>query len=158
MTLPQCRAARLGALAVVLAACSGAKTTGGAGSCEASPRYPTAIGCAYVFGKVIDSAGLALDSIDGVIRLSDACACSSPRLESDDNGVYATVVHRLARSRGFTDTATATVVALASAPKYPRHVTGAAYFDTSRVVLHFVPMGAVPPPSEVNLRIFIPGR
>ncbi|MEP7384343.1 MAG: hypothetical protein ABI910_21885 [Gemmatimonadota bacterium] len=145
-------------LAVVLAACSGAKATAGTGACEASPRYPTAIGCAYVFGKVTDSAGVALDSIDGIIRLSDACACSSPRLESDDIGVYATVVHRLPRSSGFSDTATATVVALASAPKYPRHVTGAAYFDTSRVVLHFVPLGTVPPPSEVNLRIVIPGR
>lgn len=121
-------------------------------------RYPDAIGCAYVFGKVTDSAGVGLDSIDGLVRLADACTCSSPRLESDDNGTYALVVHRLPRSRGFSDTATATVVALASAPKYPRHITGAAYFDTSRVMLHFARMGEVPPPSEVNLRIFIPGR
>lgn len=146
------------ALAFAVAACSGETATAGTGACEPSSRYPTAIGCAYVFGKVTDSAGVALDSVDGVVRLPDGCTCSSPRLESDDNGVYATVVHRLPRSRGFSDTATATVVALASAPKYPRHVTGAAYFDTSRVVLHFVPMGKVPPPSEVNLRIFIPGR
>lgn len=145
-------------VAVALAACGSERATAGTGSCEPSPRYPTAIGCAYVFGKVTDSAGVALDSIDGLVRLPDNCSCSSPRLESDENGVYATVVHRLPRSRGFADTATATVVALASAPKYPRHVTGAAYFDTSRVVLHFVPMGQVPPPSEVNLRIFIPGR
>lgn len=161
MTLPQCRGRApllLGALAVVVVACSGAKTTAGSGSCEPSTRYPTAIGCAYVFGKVTDSAGVALDSIDGLVRLSDGCSCSSPPIASDDNGIYATVVHRLPRSRGFSDTATATVVALASAPKYPRHVTGAAYFDTSRVLLHFVPMGAVPPPTEVNLRIVIPGR
>ena len=161
MTLPQCRARTLvvlGAVTVVFAACSGAKATAGTGACEPSTQFPTAIGCAYVFGKVSDSSGVPLDSIDGLIRLSDACACSSPRLESDENGTYATVVHRLPRARGFSDTATATVVALASAPKYPRHVTGAAYFDTSRVVLHFVPMGAVPPPTEVNLHIFIPER
>jgi len=161
VTLRQCRGIALLAAVcavAVLAACSGEAATAAAGACAPSARYPTAIGCAYVFGKVTDSAGVPLDSIDGLVRLSDACTCSSPRLEGDDNGTYALVVHRLPRSRGFSDTATATVVALASAPKYPRHFTGAAYFDTSRVVLHFVPMGEVPPPTEVNLRIFIPGR
>ena len=143
---------------VVLAACSGAEPTVVDGTCEPTPRYPTAIGCAYVFGRVTDVTGAALDSIDGLVRLSDACACSSPRLEGDANGVYATVVHRLPRTSGFSDTATATIVALASAPKYPRHVTGAAYFDTARVVLRFARLGETPPPTEVNLRITIPPR
>lgn len=139
--------------ASALGACSSGETTAASGACEATTRYPNAIGCAYVFGKVTDVAGVALDSIDGIIRLGDACACSSPRLEGDANGVYASVVHRLPRTSGFSDTASATVVALASAPKYPRHVTGAAFFDTARVVLRFARIGAVPPPSEVNLRI-----
>jgi len=143
---------------VAVGACSSSPPSTGPGSCQPTARYPNAIGCAYVFGKVTDTRGVALDSIDGLIRLSDACACSSPRLEGDENGVYATVVHRLARSSGFADTATATVVALASAPKYPRHITGAAYFDTLQLVLRFAPLGQAPPPNEVNLRIPLPGR
>lgn len=142
----------------LVAACSEAAPAASDAACQATPRYPTAIGCAYVFGSVRDTAGAALDSVDGSIRLGDACACSSPRIESDGNGVYSTIVHRLPRAAGFADTASATVVALASAPKYPRHVTGAAYFDTSRVVLRFVPLGEVPPPMEVNLRIPLPRR
>lgn len=143
---------------MALVACSDGGAAPGTGSCTPSVRYPNAIGCAYVYGTVTDTRGVALDSVDGLIRLGDDCACSSPRVEGDDNGVYATVVHRLPRSGGFADTATATVVAQASAPKYPRHITGAAYFDTSRVVLRFVPMGASPPPTQVNLRIPLPGR
>lgn len=147
-----------GAFVVALAACGDGGAAPGTGSCTPSARYPNAIGCAYVYGTVTDTRGVALDSVDGLIRVGDDCACSSPRLDGDDNGVYATVVHRLPRSGGFADTATATVVAQASAPKYPRHITGAAYFDTSRVLLRFVPMGASPPPTQVNLRIPIPGR
>ena len=124
--------------------------------CLASERYPNAIGCAYVYGKVTDTSGVSLDGIDGSIRLGDACVCSSPRIEADDNGAYGTIVHRLPRPAGFSDTATGTVTVLASASKYPRHVTGAAYFDTMRVVLQFVPIGATPPGHEVNLRIPLP--
>ena len=141
-----------------VAACSDSTSRTGPGTCEASARYPNAIGCAYVYGKISDSRGAPMDSIEGIVRLGDACVCSSPRLEGDDNGVFATVVHRLPRSGGYSDTASATVVALASARKYPRHETGAAFFDTSRVVLRFAPIGAVPTPLEVNLRITIPGR
>lgn len=161
-TAPFATRARLAAVAAVLCAtltaCGSESAAPGTGSCAPNVRYPDAIGCAYVYGKVTDARGVALDSIDGLVRLDDACRCSSPRLEGDENGVYATVIHRLPRSGGFADTATATIVAQASAPKYPRHVTGAAYFDTLRIVLHFVPMGASPPPTEANLRIPIPGR
>jgi len=144
----------LAALAVF--ACGGSAHPIGPGACASTARHPNAIGCAYVYGTVTDGRGMALDSIDGLVRMSDACACSSPRVEGDDNGVYAVVVHRLPRPAGFADTATATVVALASAPKYPRHITGAAYFDTLRLVVRFAPIGAVPPPTEVNLRIPLP--
>ena len=143
---------------VALAACGGGDATVVDGACAATPRYPDAIGCAYLFGRITNTLGVALDSIDGLVRLPDACTCSSPRLEGDDNGVYATVVHRLPRSGGYSDTASATVVALASAPKYPRHVTGAAFFDTARVVLRFARIGKIPPPTEVDLQIPIPFR
>jgi len=141
-----------------LAACGGPGTDSVSGRCAATSRYPDAIGCAYVFGRVTDLNGAPLDSIDGMIRLGDECNCSSPRLEGDDNGFFSVTVHRLPRTGGFVDTASATVVALASAPKYPRHVTGAAYFDTLRVLLHFVPVGANPGVNSANLRIAIPGR
>lgn len=147
------------ALAVMgIVACGGAERLASTGRCQPTARHPDAIGCAYVYGTVTDQRGVALDSIDGLIRLGDACVCSSPRIEGDQNGVYATVVHRFPRPGGFSDTATATVVVLASAPKYPRHSTGAAYFDTLRLVLPFARVGEVPRPTQVDLRIPLPGR
>lgn len=143
-------------LAGALASCGGEAAVTGNSACEGTARYPNAIGCAYVYGKVTDTNGISLDGVDGLIRLGDECVCSSPRVEVDDNGVYSSIVHRLPRTTGFSDTATGTVQVLASAAKYPRHVTGAAYFDTSRVVLHFVPIGATPPALQVNLRIPLP--
>ncbi len=144
--------------ATSLLACGGAEVVASTDRCQPTARYPDAIGCAYVHGLVTDTTGVALDSIDGLIRLGDACVCSSPRIEGNQAGVYATVVHRLPRPGGFSDTATATVVVLASAPKYPRHSTGAAYFDTLRLVLPFARIGEVPRPTQVDLRIPLPGR
>ncbi len=147
------------ATGLAVASCFGGETTAlGDNTCKATSRYPGATGCAFVTGTISDTLGARLDSISGLLRLDDACVCSMPTLEGDENGVYNSVVHRLPRPGGFVDTATATVVALASAPKYPRHVTGAAYFDTLRVVLRFVRIGQVPQPTEVNLRIPLPGR
>lgn len=143
-------------LAGVLGSCGGEQSLLADSACETTARYPNAIGCAYVYGKVTDSSGITLDGVDGLIRLGDECVCSSPRVEVDDNGVYSSIVHRLPRATGFSDTATGTVQVLASAAKYPRHVTGAAYFDTSRVVLQFVPIGVTPPGLQVNLRIPLP--
>ena len=137
-------------------ACAGEESVSGDSECETTARYPNAIGCAYVYGKVTDTSGVSLDGVDGTIRVGDDCVCSSPRVEVDDNGVYSSIVHRLPRSGGFADTATGTVSVLASASKYPRHVTGAAFFDTARVVLHFVPIGQTPPALLVNLRIPLP--
>ncbi|MCC6930493.1 MAG: hypothetical protein IT359_16015 [Gemmatimonadaceae bacterium] len=142
-------------------ACGNDGTSSVSGQCAPTARYPNAIGCAYVFGRITDPRGLALDSIEGLVRTGDSCNCTSPRLEGDDNGFYSVTVHRLSAGGNappFLDTATATVVALASAPKYPRHITGAAYFDTARVVLRFVPLGGTPPVNEANLRITIPAR
>ena len=128
------------------------------GACAATSRYPDAIGCAYLFGTIADADGQPLDSIEGLVRPSIACACSLPRIEGDERGTYAVQVHRLPRPEGFSDTATVTAVVLASAPKYPRHVTGAAYFDTLRLTLRFAPLGVVPPPTEANFRIPLPPK
>lgn len=141
---------------LVLAACGGEKAVLAESACTATARFPNAIGCAYVYGKVTDTSGASLDGVDGTVRLGDDCVCSSPRVEVDENGVYSTIIHRLPRAAGFSDTATGTVSVLASAPKYPRHVTGAAFFDTMRVVLRFVPIGTTPPALQVNLRIPLP--
>lgn len=128
----------------------------GPAACTTTPRYPQATGCAVVTGKITDIRDAALPGIDGVVRLFDACVCSSPRLEGDDNGVFTTVVHRLPRPSGTVDTASATVVALASDPRYPRHSTGAAFFDTVRVLLRFAPIGTTPEVLDVRLRIPLP--
>ena len=145
-------------LAAALAACGTEVPSSASSTCAATARYPTAIGCAYVYGRITDTKGAPLDSIEGSVRTADACNCSAPRLDGDDNGFYSVTVHRLAGSGAFVDTASVTVVALASAPKYPRHVTGAAYFDTARVVLRFAPIGQTSPVNQANLRIPIPGR
>ncbi len=146
------------ALATTLSACGQESPTTASATCAPTARYPNAVGCAYLYGRITDTKGVALDSIEGSVRMGDVCNCSSPRIDGDDNGFYSVTVHRLAGSGQFVDTASATVVALASAPKYPRHVTGAAYFDTARVVLHFVPLGAVSPVNQADLRIPLPGR
>lgn len=136
--------------------CFGAEQQFGPSACATTSRYPQATGCAVVTGKVTDVRDAVLPGIDGVVRLFDACVCSSPRLEGDDNGVFTTVVHRLPRPAGLIDTASATVVVLASDARYPRHSTGAAYFDTVRVLLRFAPIGQTPPAIDVRLRIPLP--
>jgi hypothetical protein len=94
-----------------------------------------------------------LDSIEGNVRASAECRCTTPQLRPDDRGVFSVTLHRLGAPA---DTATVTLVVLASAPKYPRHATGAPYFDTLRVTMRFVPIGAAPAPTEVALRIPLP--
>jgi hypothetical protein len=54
------------------------------------------------------------------------------------------------------DSALVTVVVQATAPRYPRHVTGAPYFDTAAVLLRFAAVGSAPEPRDVRLRIPLP--
>lgn len=106
-----------------------------------------------MFGTVTSTRGDALDGIEGSIRPSPGCVCPTVTLQVDDRGLFSATVYRLA---GAVDTARVTVVVQATAPKYPRHVTGAPYFDTSAVVLRFAGVGAAPEPLEVRLRIPLP--
>jgi hypothetical protein len=106
-----------------------------------------------VFGTVTSTRGQPLDSIEGHVRASPECRCTTPDLRPDDRGIFSVTVYRLAAPA---DTATATFVVLATARKYPRHVTGAPFFDTLRVTMPFAAIGASPVPQEVALRIPLP--
>jgi hypothetical protein len=56
------------------------------------------------------------------------------------------------------DTATIVVYMGATAAKYPRAVTGDAYFDTSSVHMKFAAVGAVAEVYTLGLRIPLPPR
>lgn len=121
--------------------------------CAAPPAQPSASGCAILTGYAIDLQDRILDGLEGSLRPSVSCACLPQGLQFDERGIFSTTVYR--RGSG-PDTATVTAVLLAVAPKYPRHATGAPYFDTASVVLRFVPIGRSPEPQEVRLRIPLP--
>ncbi len=99
-----------------------------------------------------------MDGIEGSLRPSEQCQCPSSALQFDERGIFSATVYRVPSPGGGTsgDTATVTAVLLATAAKYPRHVTGAPYFDTASVVLRFAAMGQAPIPQEVRLLIPIP--
>lgn len=150
--------AALGVLAIIGCFDSTSPASTGAARCDRPVQIPDAVGCAIVYGTVMSTRGQPLDSIEGSVRVADACRCTSPLLRVDDRGVFSVTIHRTA-APGSTlppDTASATLVVLASAPKYPRHVTGAPYFDTLRVLVRFAPTGQAPVPLEVALRIPLP--
>ncbi len=138
-----------------LAACltaSEPEVTGPA-RCERPAAVPGATGCALLFGSVTDGGGVPLDGIEGSIRPGTSCPCPTVTLQVDDRGLFSATVYRTA---GTPDTATVTIVVQATAPRYPRHVTGAPYFDTAAVTLRFASTGAAPEPREVRLRIPLP--
>lgn len=99
-----------------------------------------------------------MSGVSGSVRFPPGCDCLSPVIVVDENGVFSVMVHRLraAADASLPDTATGTVVLFASDARYPRHVSGGMYFDTARVALRFVPMGAPPVPVHASLRIPLP--
>lgn len=121
--------------------------------CARPASVATANGCAVVYGAVTDARGQGMDGLEGSVRVPTNCGCLESVLSIDDRGLYSTTLYRTAGAR---DTATVTVIVLATNAKYPRHVTGAPYFDTLRVLLRFAPLGGAPTPVEANLRITIP--
>lgn len=140
---------------VLLSACltaAGPEVTGPA-RCERPAAVPGATACALVFGSVTDLGGVPLGGIEGSIRPGTSCPCPAVTMQVDDRGLFSATVYRTA---GGADTASVTVVVQATAPRYPRHVTGAPYFDTAAVTLRFAATGAAPEPREVKLRIPLP--
>lgn len=140
---------------VVVAACfsSSPSEVIGPAKCDRPATVSSATGCALIFGTVTSTRGDPLDGIEGSIRPSPGCACPTVTLQVDDRGLFSATVYR---ASGAADSARVTVVVQATASKYPRHVTGAPYFDTSAVVLRFAGVGAAPEPLEVRLRIPLP--
>jgi hypothetical protein len=102
---------------------------------------------------VSSTRGEALDGIEGSVRPGAACPCPLVTLQVDDRGLFSATIYRVGSA---VDSAVVTVVVQATAAKYPRHVTGAPYFDTAGVTLRFAPTGAAPEPREVKLRIPLP--
>jgi hypothetical protein len=142
------------ALAVLAACFSGTPSeVSGPARCDRPPAVRDATGCALVFGTVTSTRGEALDGIEGSIRPGVECSCPGVTLQVDDRGLFSATVYRVG---GAADSAHVTIVVQATAPRYPRHVTGAPYFDTVGVVLRFAAVGSAPEPREVRLRIPLP--
>lgn len=116
----------------------------------------TAVSCTTLYGTVVDAAGQRMTGVSGSVRFPAWCDCLSPVITADSNGVFSAMVHRLRPAGTGPDTTTATVALFASDAKYPRHSTGGMYFDTARVALTFVPIGAPPTPVQAALRIPLP--
>jgi hypothetical protein len=114
---------------------------------------PDVTGCAFLAGAVTSTRGDALDGIEGSIRPGVTCPCAGVTLQVDERGLFSATVYR---QGGVIDSALVTVVVQATAPRYPRHVTGAPYFDTASVLLRFAAVGAAPEPRDVRLRIPLP--
>src|SRR4029079_15980512 len=99
--------------------------------------------CAVINGNVVGPDGVGLDGVSGSVRASPQCGCRAKVIEVDSLGRFSVTVHRSeAPAQASPDTATILVYMGATAPKYPRAVTGDAYFDTSSVRMTYSPVGA----------------
>jgi hypothetical protein len=80
-------------------------------------------------------------------------------IDVDSLGRFSVTVHRSeSRAPSSPDTATIVVYMGATAAKYPRAITGDAYFDTSSVHLTYAPVGAEAAVYTLGLRIPLPQR
>ena len=128
----------------------------GPAACTLPASGKNAVSCALVMGTVVDAEDRPIDGVSGSVRFQASCDCLSPVITVDENGIFSAMVHRARPGGGERDTTTATVALFASDTKYPRHVSGGMYFDTARVALTFVPIGAAPVPVTTKLRIPLP--
>jgi hypothetical protein len=133
-------------------------TISGPARCDRPAQVPDAVGCAIIYGTVTNTLDVPLDGIEGSVRVSAACSCREATLQVDERGVFSITVYRVQGGAvaALPDTSTGTIVVQATASKYPRHVTGAPYFDTAQVLMRFVPVGSAPIPLESRLRIPLP--
>jgi hypothetical protein len=146
-------------LVTALAGCNGGpESVLGPPRCLPPADGSASFGCAVVSGQVVGPQDQPLDGIEGAVRPTPQCACELRAIQVDSMGRFSITIHRRINPmpRPSPDTATVVVFMSASAPKYPRHVTGAAYFDTLSVVLNYALPGGVVTPIEVLLRIPLP--
>ena len=125
----------------------------GPARCARPAGVPDVTGCALLAGTVTSTRGDPLDGIEGSIRPGATCPCAGVTLQVDERGLFSATVYR---QGGTADSALVTVVVQATAPRYPRHVTGAPYFDTAAVLLRFAAVGSAPEPRDVRLQIPLP--
>ena len=140
---------------LVLAGCFSATPSdvNGPARCGRPAGLADVTGCALVAGAVTSTRGDPLDGIEGSIRVGETCPCAGVTLQVDERGLFSASVYLQSVSA---DSARVTVVVQATASRYPRHVTGAPYFDTASVVLRFADVGSAPELSDVRLRIPLP--
>lgn len=151
----------LAALVVVGAACfgDGQPTASGPVRCQRPADGTPSFGCAVVSGTVVGPGGSGLDGVSGAVRTTPQCGCRGIPIDVDSLGRFSVTVHRIeARAQASPDTATIIVYMGATAAKYPRAVTGDAYFDTASVHLTYAPVGAEAALYTLGLRIPLPER
>ena len=112
-----------------------------------------------VNGNVVGPDGSGLDGVSGAVRATPQCGCRGIAIDVDSLGRFSVTVHRSeAPAPVSPDTATIVVYMGATGAKYPRAVTGDAYFDTSSVHLRFASIGAEAEVYTLGLRIPLPPR
>jgi len=158
---PPVRVRWAGVAVVILASCFGGEvpTVSGPVRCARPADGSASFGCALVNGNVVGPDGSGLDGVTGVVRATPQCGCRTVAIDVDSLGRFSVTVHRSeAPAQASPDTATIVVSMGATAAKYPRSVTGDAYFDTSSVRLTFAPIGAEAEAYTLSLRIPLPPR
>jgi hypothetical protein len=135
-------------------------TVSGPVRCARPADGSTSFGCAVVNGNVVGPDGSALDGISGAVRATPQCGCRAVAIDVDSLGRFSLTVHRseAPAPAGFPDTATIVVYMGATGAKYPRSVTGDAFFDTASVHLRFSAIGSEAEVYTLGLRIPLPSR
>ena len=154
-------AVMVAAVLITAAGCFSADppTVSGPVRCQRPADGSPSFGCAVVNGTVVGPDGSGLDGVSGVVRATPQCGCRMVAIDVDSLGRFSVTVHRSeSRAPSSPDTATIVVYMGATAAKYPRAVTGDAFFDTSSVRLRFSSIGAAAEVYTLSLRIPLPSR
>ena len=146
---------------ISVASCFGGDqpTVSGPVRCERPADGSPSFGCAVVNGNVVGPDGVGLDGVSGAVRATPQCGCRNVAIDVDSLGRFSVTVHRSdARALASPDTATIVVYMGATAAKYPRAITGDAFFDTASVRITYAPIGAEAAVYTLGLRIPLPAR
>lgn len=150
-----------GLAAATLAGCfSGSEpTVSGPVRCSRPADGSASFGCAVVNGNVVGPDGAGLDGVSGAVRATPQCGCRAVAIDVDSLGRFSVTIHRSESPAPFSpDTATILVYMGATGAKYPRSVTGDAFFDTASVHLRFSAIGSEADIHTLGLRIPLPPR
>jgi hypothetical protein len=146
---------------VIVAGCfSGNQpTASGPLRCARPADGSASFGCAVVNGNVVGPNGSGLDGVSGAVRATPQCGCRAVPIDVDSLGRFSVTVHRSeGPATNSPDTATIMVYMGATGAKYPRSVTGDAFFDTASVRLRFSAIGSEAEVYTLGLRIPLPAR